>query len=81
MKKVLIVLAASIVLAGCISTDMGPKASTGSENAGVSAERGTGSNLVRRDLERDRAVSQAGREELERLQRPGGSSDTRGGGR
>jgi outer membrane receptor protein involved in Fe transport len=79
MKNALIALAASILAAGCISTDLGPQTAAAPDNAGVNAERSTGSNLSRR--ERDRNVSVSGREELERLRRPGGSSDVKGGGR
>ena len=72
MKQVLTVLAASVLVAGCISTDMGTAATSKSANdmSGVNHERGTGSNISRKD----RDVRDSGREELERLQRPGGSN-------
>ncbi len=79
MKQTLIVLAASLFVAGCISTDMGPAAQRSSANdmTGVNHERGTGSNISRRD----RDVRDSGREELERLQRPGGSNQIGKSGR
>ena len=71
MKKAILAFAAPLVLAGCISTDMGPASSkTAAPADGVNHERGTGSNISRKD----RDVSVSGREELERLQRPGGSN-------
>ena len=70
MKKAILVLAATILLAGCISTDMGTSGKSAAAADGVNHERGTGSNISRRD----RDVRESGREELERLQRPGGSN-------
>ena len=72
MKRAIIAIAiaAPIVVAGCISTDMGTARSTAAPDAGVNHERGTGSNISRKD----RDTRESGREELERLQRPGGSN-------
>ena len=72
MKNVLIAFAASLAVAGCISTDMGTGGKTAAPADGVNHERGTGSNISRKD--RDVPVSVSGREELEKLQRPGGSN-------
>ena len=77
MKKTLFAVAASVVLAGCISTDLGPPSARAPDTVGVNAERSTGSNLSRRD----RNVQEGGREELERLQRPGGSNQIGKSGR
>lgn len=73
MKKAIIAIAiaAPFILAGCISTDMGTGRAAAAPEAGVNAERGTGSNLTRRDRDTRQNVD---REELERLQRPGGSN-------
>ena len=71
MKKAFIALAAPLVLAGCISTDMGTASKTAAPADGVNHERGTGSNISRKDRD---VKESSGREELERLQRPGGSN-------
>lgn len=72
MKKAIIAVAVAVPLAvaGCISTDMGPARGTAAPVEGVNHERGTGSNISRKD----RDTRESGREELERLQRPGGSN-------
>jgi hypothetical protein len=70
MKKAILAFAAPLVLAGCISTDMGTASKTAAPAEGVNHERGTGSNISKKD----RDVRESGREELERLQRPGGSN-------
>jgi hypothetical protein len=78
MKNAFTALAASLVVAGCISTDMGTASKTAAPADGVNHERGTGSNISRKD----RDVSVSGREELEKLQRPGGSNQIgKSGGR
>jgi hypothetical protein len=72
-KRILIALAAPIFVAGCISTDMGTAPATATAaDAGVNAERGTGSNISRKD--KDTVRQGVDREELERMQRPGGSN-------
>ena len=72
MKKAILASAAPLVLAGCISTDMGPAGSkTAAPADGGNHERGTGSNISRKDRD---VKESSGREELERLQRPGGSN-------
>ena len=71
MKKIAFAIAASILVAGCISTDMGTAPVATAPDAGVNAERGTGSNISRRD----RVVTgTADRDEIEKMQRPGGSN-------
>ena len=78
MKKTAIAIAGSILVAGCISTDMGNGSKIAAPDAGVNHERGTGSNISRKD----RDVRENGREELEALQRPGGSNQIgKSGGR
>ena len=71
MKNAFIALAVPMLVAGCISTDMGTAPVATAPDAGVNAERGTGSNISRRDRDSRQNVD---REELERLQRPGGSN-------
>ncbi len=83
MKKAIITVvvavavAAPLVVAGCISTDMGPAHGAPASVEGVNHERGTGSNISRKD----RDTRESGREELERLQRPGGSNEVGKGGK
>ena len=76
MKKTAIAIAGSILVAGCISTDMGNGSKIAAPDAGVNHERGTGSNISRKD--RDVNVSVGGREELENLQRAGGGNQKSG---
>ena len=91
MKKVLIAIAAPILVAGCISTDMGTAPATTSAEAGVNAERGTGSNISRRadratgsniaKLKRDPDFEgwRQGydRDDMEKIQRSGGTREPR----
>lgn len=77
MKKAIIAIAAPLLVAGCISTDMGTANKTAAPADGVNHERGTGSNISRKD----RDVRESGREELEKLQRPGGSNQIGKSGR
>ena len=79
MKKAIIATAASLLVAGCISTDMGTAAKTAAPADGVNHERGTGSNISRREKEARTAMD---REEIDKLQRPGGSNQIgKSGGR
>lgn len=77
MKNAIIAIAAPLLVAGCISTDMGTATRTAAPADGVNHERGTGSNISRKD----RDVRESGREELEKLQRPGGSNQIGKSGR
>ena len=77
MKKAIIAIAAPLLVAGCISTDMGTAGKNAAPADGVNHERGTGSNISRKD----RDVRESGREELEKLQRPGGSNQIGKSGR
>jgi hypothetical protein len=72
MKTFLLAVAASTLAAGCISTDMGPTAS--SQGTALQASRPTGSNIarVKRDPDLEGWRQGMGREEMERIQRAQG---------
>jgi hypothetical protein len=79
MKKAIIAIAAPLLVAGCISTDMGTAPVATAPDAGVNAERGTGSNISRRDRDVRTGMD---RDEIDKLQRPGGSNQIgKSGGR
>ena len=73
MKNVLIGFAVPFLVVGCISTDLGSGPSAKAPDSGVNAERGTGSNLSRKERDTRQNVD---REELERMQRSGSGNAT-----